>query len=102
LLQDSDVAQFTTMTPLEPRLIKKLIPPLTEIINSTAAMSLLYEAIQAVIAGGMLSSGTHADILANTCVTKLRTFLEANDQNRIPPQIPGADKSKIRGPIGIS
>ena len=73
------------MTPLEPRLVKKLVPPLTEIINTTAAMSLLYEAIQAVIAGGMLSGGPHADILANTCVTKLRTFLEANDQNCTSP-----------------
>ena len=71
------------MTPLEPRLVKKLVPPLMEIINTTAAMSLLYEAIQAVIAGGMLASGPHADILANTCVHKLRAFLEASDQNRI-------------------
>jgi len=73
------------MTPLEPRLVKKLVPPLTEIINTTTAMSLLYEAIQAVIAGGMLAGGPHADTIANTCVNKLRTFLEESDQNCIPP-----------------
>ena len=46
-------------------------------------MSLLYEAIQGVIAGGMLSSGVQADALARTCVDKLRTFLEESDQNCI-------------------
>jgi AP-3 complex subunit delta-1 len=44
-------------------------------------MSLLYESIQAVIAGGMLATGSHADVLAVTCVNKLRTFLEESDQN---------------------
>jgi len=62
-------------------LVKKLVPPLTEIINTTPAMSLLYESIQAVIAGGMLATDSHADALAVTCVNKLRTFLEENDQN---------------------
>ena len=45
-------------------------------------MSLLYESIQAVIAGGMLASGPEADNLAVTCINKLRTFLEESDQNR--------------------
>ncbi len=44
-------------------------------------MSLLYESIQAVISGGMLANGSHADSLATTCVNKLRTFVEENDQN---------------------
>ena len=92
------------MTPLEPRLVKKLVPPLTEIINTTPAMSLLYEAIQAVIAGGMLGSGPHADTLAHTCVNKLRTFLEESDQNRTTPAdiSPKAHHSKIRGSSSIS
>jgi AP-3 complex subunit delta len=46
-------------------------------------MSLLYESIQAVISGGMLSNGPQADALATTCVNKLRTFVEESDQNRI-------------------
>ena len=46
-------------------------------------MSLLYESIQAVISGGMLTNGPQADVLAVNCVNKLRTFLEENDQNRI-------------------
>ena len=46
-------------------------------------MSLLYESIQAVIAGGMLT-GSQSDTLAMTCVVKLRTFLEETDQNCNP------------------
>ena len=46
-------------------------------------MSLLYESIQAVVAGGMLTTGPQADSLAVTCVNKLRTFLQENDQNCI-------------------
>jgi AP-3 complex subunit delta len=42
---------FGALTPLEPRLGKKLIEPLTSLINSTSAMSLLYECINTVIAG---------------------------------------------------
>ena len=50
-------------------------------------MSLLYESIQAVITGGMLATGSHGDILAVTCVNKLRTFLEETDQNCINSRI---------------
>jgi hypothetical protein len=39
------------LTPLEPRLGKKLIEPLTNLIHSTSAMSLLYECINTIIAG---------------------------------------------------
>lgn len=42
---------FGALTPLEPRLGKKLIEPLTNLINSTSAMSLLYECINTVLAG---------------------------------------------------
>lgn len=38
------------LVPLEPRLGKKLIEPLTTLIHSTSAMSLLYECINTVIA----------------------------------------------------
>ncbi|CAF4493843.1 unnamed protein product, partial [Rotaria magnacalcarata] len=39
---------FGALTPLEPRLGKKLIEPLTNLIHSTSAMSLLYECINTV------------------------------------------------------
>jgi AP-3 complex subunit delta len=58
-------------------------------------MSLLYESIQAVIAGGMLANGPQSDELAVLCVNKLRTFLEENDQNCIFLSIP-SNVSEIR------
>lgn len=70
------------MTPLEPRLIKKLLPPLTSLIQTTPAMSLLYECIYTVITGGFLeAAGEAGNALAATCTNKLRKFLEDPDQN---------------------
>ena len=43
--------QFGALTPLEPRLSKKLMEPLISLIHSTTAMSLLYECISTVVAG---------------------------------------------------
>lgn len=70
------------MTPLEPRLIKKLLPPLASLIQTTPAMSLLYECIYTVITGGFLeAAGDSGNALAATCTNKLRKFLEDPDQN---------------------
>ncbi|GAA5831936.1 hypothetical protein JCM3766R1_000162 [Sporobolomyces carnicolor] len=71
---------FAVLTPEEPRLVKKLVPPLTDLIETTPAMSLLYECIQTSIVGGMLN-GRDGEILATTCVEKLGSFLEDVDQN---------------------
>ncbi|KAI1075222.1 Adaptor protein complex AP-3 delta subunit [Whalleya microplaca] len=69
---------FATLTPLEPRLVRKLLPPLTEIIRTTPAMSLLYECISGIIQGGILGSGDDADgreEIASLCVKKLRGMI---------------------------
>ncbi|KAK8017649.1 adaptin N terminal region-domain-containing protein [Apiospora rasikravindrae] len=69
---------FATLTPLEPRLVRKLLPPLTEIIRSTPAMSLLYECINGIIQGGILGSGDDDDgreEIASLCVSKLRSMI---------------------------
>ncbi|KXJ93157.1 AP-3 complex subunit delta [Microdochium bolleyi] len=69
---------FATLTPLEPRLVKKLLPPLTEIIRTTPAMSLLYECINGIIQGGILGEGDSADgqeEIAQLCVSKLRSMV---------------------------
>ncbi|KAF1982368.1 Adaptor protein complex AP-3 delta subunit [Aulographum hederae CBS 113979] len=69
---------FATLTPLEPRLVKKLLPPLTTIIKTTPAMSLLYECINGIVQGGILESieGTaEGDEIARLCVGKLRGML---------------------------
>uniref|UniRef100_A0A5G2R519 AP-3 complex subunit delta-1 n=1 Tax=Sus scrofa TaxID=9823 RepID=A0A5G2R519_PIG len=74
---------FGALTPLEPRLGKKLIEPLTNLIHSTSAMSLLYECVNTVIAVLIsLSSGmpNHSASI-QLCVQKLRILIEDSDQN---------------------
>ncbi|USW57475.1 Putative adaptor protein complex AP-3, delta subunit [Septoria linicola] len=69
---------FSVLTPLEPRLVKKLLPPLTSIIKTTPAMSLLYECINGIIQGGIMEAaeGTaEGDEIARLCVNKLRAML---------------------------
>ncbi|KAJ1536850.1 hypothetical protein HK096_007255 [Nowakowskiella sp. JEL0078] len=85
------VKLFAALTPLEPRLVKKLIPPLTNLIQTSSAMSVLYECIQTSIIGGLIGSETAENDekptteasanLARLCVEKLRLFVEDQDQN---------------------
>ncbi|KAL4974353.1 adaptin N terminal region-domain-containing protein [Aspergillus desertorum] len=66
---------FATLTPLEPRLVRKLIRPLINIVQTTTAMSLLYECINGIIQGGILEGeGALEDSyeIADLCVSKLR------------------------------
>jgi AP-3 complex subunit delta-1 len=69
---------FSQLTPLEPRLVRKLLPPLTNIIKTTPAMSLLYECINGIIQGGIMevaAGTTEGDEVARLCVSKLRAML---------------------------
>jgi AP-3 complex subunit delta len=76
---------FATLTPLEPRLVKKLVRPLTNLIQTTEAMSLLYECINGIVQGGILSSSEdvgEGDDLASLCLGKLRGMIAVeNDPN---------------------
>lgn len=69
------------MTPHEPRLAHKLQKPIKDLINTTHAISLLYECVHTCIVGGMLQPHS-GDNLARICATKLATFLQDPDQNR--------------------
>ncbi|KZT08745.1 Ap3d1 protein [Laetiporus sulphureus 93-53] len=71
---------FGTLTPYEPRLVRKLQPPITDLISTTPAISLLYECVHTCIIGGMLQDASGSS-LARTCVTKLAAFLQDPDQN---------------------
>lgn len=90
----ADRLKFATLTPLEPRLIKKLLPPLTKIIRTTPAMSLLYECINGLIQGGILEGTDGAregEEIASLCVGKLRGMIVVEgDPNR------GLTRSHIR------
>ncbi|CAH7668863.1 armadillo-type protein [Phakopsora pachyrhizi] len=78
------VKLFTTLTHIEPRLTKKLLPILKDLISTTAAVSLLYECIHTVLAGGLLSYSTSDQEnhqVAKLCAEKLSQFLHSTDQN---------------------
>ncbi|KAJ5777094.1 hypothetical protein N7520_000340, partial [Penicillium odoratum] len=69
---------FATLTPLEPRLTRKLLRPLTNIIQTTTAMSLLYECINGIIQGGILDGEENVqerDEVAALCIGKLRGMI---------------------------
>lgn len=69
---------FATLTPLEPRLVRKLLRPLTNLIQTTSAMSLMYECVNGIIQGGILeeSEGSaEGDEIAKLCVSKLRSMI---------------------------
>jgi AP-3 complex subunit delta-1 len=80
------ISQFATLTPLEPRLIKKLLRPLTNLIQTTTAMSLLYECINGIVQGGLLDGPESYEEgldIASLCVAKLRAMiLMDSDPNR--------------------
>ncbi|KAJ7657986.1 Ap3d1 protein [Mycena rosella] len=71
---------FGSLSPYEPRLVRKLQPPITELISTTPAISLLYECVHTCIIGGMLQ-GPSGDSLARMCVSKLAAFIQDADQN---------------------
>ncbi|KAF9011132.1 Ap3d1 protein [Cyathus striatus] len=71
---------FGSLSPYEPRLVKKLQPPITELISTTTAISLLYECVHTCIIGGMLQ-GSSGNSLAKLCISKLAAFIEDPDQN---------------------
>lgn len=95
LLQDSNnnwmlikiVKLFSNLMKEEPRLARKLMGPLCQIIQQSDAKSLMYECISTVISGlphVRKSDGSNdkniQDIVV-LCSTKLRAFVQETDQN---------------------
>ncbi|KAI1727250.1 AP-3 complex subunit delta-1 domain-containing protein [Ditylenchus destructor] len=75
---------FGSLVPLEAKIGKKLLEPLTNLINSTSAMSLLYECINTVIAVLISISAEGPGDYSNSiqlCVQKLGVLIEDSDQN---------------------
>lgn len=66
--------------------MRKLLPPLTDLIRTTPAMSLLYECINGIIQGGILGESDDdpdREEIASLCVTKLRGMIMVDgDPNR--------------------
>jgi len=72
---------FGSLIQFEPRLGKKLEEPLKNLINTTSAMSLLYECINTLIQAKSYQPETENTNLIQLCVDKLRILIEDNDQN---------------------
>lgn len=74
------VKLFGALARVEPRLVRKLMRPISDLISTTPAMSVLYECIHTAIIGGMLESDGNEE-LALRCVDNLGQFLGDTDQN---------------------
>ncbi|KAJ1961413.1 AP-3 complex subunit delta [Dipsacomyces acuminosporus] len=82
------VKLFASLTPIEPRLAKKLHGPLSSLICTTTAMSLLYECIHTAVVGDIISVplpvtdsiGREIDF-AELCARKLELFFDSSDHN---------------------
>jgi len=70
------VKVFGALTPLEPRLAKKLAGPISEILETTNAKSLMYECIRTVVQGM-----TSQEKVVRQSVDKLKDMLEDHDPN---------------------
>ncbi|KAJ9051469.1 AP-3 complex subunit delta [Entomophthora muscae] len=73
---------FGVLTPLEPRLIKKMSGPFQRLIDTTTANSFLAELINTAVVGGYLSSNEESSVaMARSCVMKLGQLMDDQDQN---------------------
>ena len=81
------VKLMSSLIPVEPRLARKMLQPLSNIIETTPAKSLLYECASCVAVAlqhSCKSDGTQPKIvpaLVQLCSSKLREFVESRDQN---------------------
>lgn len=67
---------FQLLSPLEPRLPAKLVEPLTNILNTTKAQSVEFEAIRCVV-----RSMPEGSAIVALAIEKLQTFLNSSDRN---------------------
>jgi len=64
------------LVPLEPRLVKKLVDPMTRLLNSSRAKSLLYECCKIVV-----ESMREYDAVVELAATKISEFTSDHDKN---------------------
>ncbi len=76
---------------------KKLTEPLTDIINTTPAKSLLYECVNTLLSGELKSK-----TVIRLCLDKLKTFIEDADQNLKYLGLLGLHKLMRAHPVVVS
>lgn len=73
---------FQSLLKVEPRMKKKILPSIVDLMSKTEATSLVYECINCIINGGMLSSESSKDrAIVKLCIEKLMRFFETGDSN---------------------
>ncbi|ODV97512.1 hypothetical protein PACTADRAFT_47419 [Pachysolen tannophilus NRRL Y-2460] len=70
---------FSSLSIIEPRLKKKLLPSILEIMSKTKASSLIYECINCILTGNMLSPQDSK--ISKIMIDELLQFLTTNDLN---------------------
>lgn len=70
---------FSSLSLIEPRIKKKLQPAVIDLMTNTKASSLIYECINCILSGNMLTREDKR--VSEIMVTKLLGFVTTNDQN---------------------
>lgn len=73
---------FQSLSKVEPRMKKKILPTIMELMLKTQASSLIYECINCIVNGSMLYSDSSKDKeTAKTCIEQIMNFFETRDSN---------------------
>lgn len=73
---------FQSLLRIEPRMKKKILPSIINLMSKTDAISLIYECINCIINGGMLSVDSSKDKeIAEQCIDQIMKFFETRDSN---------------------
>lgn len=73
---------FQSLLKIEPRMKKKIMPSILNLLGKTEATSLVYECINCIVNGGMISGGSSKDKeVAKICIDHLMKFFDTRDSN---------------------
>mgnify|MGYP001024567277 CR=1 FL=1 len=73
---------FQSLSKVEPRMKKKIMPTLLDLMLRTQASSLIYECINCIVNGNMLSEDSSKDKeTARICIKQLMEFFQTRDSN---------------------
>lgn len=73
---------FQSLLKIEPRMKKKILPSILNLMARTEATSLVYECISCIVNGGMLSADSSKDKeIAKQCINHIMKFFETRDSN---------------------
>lgn len=73
---------FQSLLKVEPRMKKKILPSIVELMEKTEATSLVYECVNCIVTGGMLSAESSKDrAIVKLCLEKLMDFFGTADSN---------------------